>query len=140
MSAQKDMVRRFYDDMWNKADTSVIPELFHADFTFRGSLGPVLVGHEQFAGYVEMVTGALEGYTCEIEDMVEEGQKMVARMRFHGRHTAPFMGFAPTGERVEWSGSAHFTYRDGKIADLWVLGDVHGLRELLTSQAQAAGA
>ena len=39
MSAQTDIVRLFYDEMWNKADKSRIPEVFHPDFTFRGSLG-----------------------------------------------------------------------------------------------------
>ncbi len=37
------------------------------------------------------------------------------------------MGYAPSGKRVEWHGSAHFTFADGKVCDLWVLGDVHGL-------------
>ena len=53
MTAQTDIVRLFYDEMWNRADKSRIPEVFHPDFTFRGSLGPVLVGHDQFAGYVD---------------------------------------------------------------------------------------
>lgn len=47
-----------FKDMWDKADKSLIPKIFHPDFTFRGSLGPVLRGHAQFAGYVDMVTSA----------------------------------------------------------------------------------
>jgi hypothetical protein len=31
--------------MWDHADTRLIPKIFHQDFTFRGSLGPELVGH-----------------------------------------------------------------------------------------------
>jgi hypothetical protein len=46
-------VRKFYKDMWEHADKSLIPEIFHEGFTFLGSLGPTLIGQDQFAGYVD---------------------------------------------------------------------------------------
>ena len=135
MSQQKSVVKVFYQDMWNKSDKSRIPEIFHDDFSFRGSLGPVLVGHDQFAGYVDQVTGSLGEYICDILEMTEEDDRVVAKMLFRGVHQADMFGYAATGKRVEWHGSAHFTFRDGKVADLWVLGDVHGLLQLLDSNA-----
>lgn len=129
-------VRDFYDRVWNRIDKAAIPELFHSDFTFRGSLGPTSVGHAAFAAYVDMVTGALAGYRCTIRDLVVEGDRAFARMHFEGIHHGPFMGFAPTGKPVEWAGAALFTVKGGKIADLWVLGDVHGLIERLTRNAE----
>jgi len=135
MSQQKSVVEVFYQDMWNKADKSRIPEIFHDDFSFRGSLGPVLVGHDQFAGYVDQVIGSLGEYVCDILEMTEEDDRVVAKMLFRGVHQADMFGYAATGKRVEWHGSAHFTFRDGKVADLWVLGDVHGLLQLLDSNA-----
>ncbi|HEX9584626.1 MAG TPA: ester cyclase [Gammaproteobacteria bacterium] len=133
-SPQKALVRLFYDDMWNKADKQRIPEIFHPDFTFRGSLGPVLVGYAQFAAYVNDVTGALPDFVCEILELTEEDNRVVARMLFYGTHRGELLGFSPTGRRVEWHGSAHFTFREGKVADLWVLGDVHGLLKQLESR------
>ena len=135
MSQQKSVVEVFYQEMWNKADKSRIPEIFHDDFSFRGSLGPVLVGHDQFAGYVDQVIGSLGEYVCDILEMTEEDDRVVAKMLFRGVHQADMFGYAATGKRVEWHGSAHFTFRDGKVADLWVLGDVHGLLQLLDSNA-----
>ena len=41
------------------------------------------------------------------------------------------MGFKPTGKQVEWLGAALFSFNEGLVADLWVLGDVHGLLQLL---------
>ena len=135
MSQQKSVVETFYREMWNKADKSLIPEIFHDNFTFRGSLGPVLVGHAQFAGYVDQVLGSLGDYACEILQMTEEDNRVVAKMLFQGVHKADMFGYAATGKQVEWHGSAHFTFRDGKVADLWVLGDVHGLLQLLETNA-----
>ena len=37
LSPQKEMVRVFYKELWDHADKSLIPSLFHTDFTFRGS-------------------------------------------------------------------------------------------------------
>jgi predicted ester cyclase len=56
-------------------------------------------------------------------------------MRFEGIHRRPFMGFSPIGKPVEWSGAALFTLEAGKIADLWVLGDVDGLESRLARNA-----
>ena len=125
---QKRLVRLFYDEMWNKADKSRIPEIFHSGFSFRGSLGPVLLGRAQFAGYVDDVVKALPDFRCEILEMVEEAERVVARMRFSGTHQGRLLGVPASGRPVAWDGSAHFRFRDGRVCDLWVLGDLQGLR------------
>ncbi|MDA0998018.1 MAG: ester cyclase [Proteobacteria bacterium] len=126
-SPNKRLVRLFYDEMWNKADKARIAEIFHDDFTFRGSLGPVLVGHRQFASYVDDVVRALPDFRCDIEEMTEEAGRVVAKMRFGGTNLGPMFGRPPTGRPVAWAGSAHFHFRIGLADDLWVLGDIHGL-------------
>jgi predicted ester cyclase len=67
---------------------------------------------------------------------VTEGERAFARMRFEGIHRVPFLGFAPTGQRVDWAGAALFALKGDKIADLWVLGDLQGLREQLQRNAE----
>ena len=133
MTPQSEIVRLFYEEMWNRADKTRIPEIFRTDFTFRGSLGPVLVGHDQFAGYVDDVVRALPDFRCDILETTEQDDRVVAKMRFSGTHRGPLLGFAPTGKPVAWDGSAHFTFRDGLVSDLWVLGDVHGLIQRLAA-------
>jgi predicted ester cyclase len=134
-SPHKSIVRAFYQEMWNKADISLVARLLHADVALRGSLGPELKGHDAVAGHVKSVTAALGGFTCDILHMTEEDNRIAVQLLFHGFHRGVFMGFAPTGQRVEWAGSAHFTFRDGLIADLWVLGDLHGLIRQLQRHA-----
>jgi predicted ester cyclase len=129
-------VEEFYDRIWNRLDKAAIPELIHPDFTFRGSLGPTMTGHAAFSAYVDRVTDALADYHCTILDLVSEGERAFARMRFEGIHRTPFLGFAPTGRRVDWAGAALFTLKSDKIADLWVLGDMQGLREQLQRNAE----
>lgn len=136
MSHQTEIVTLFYKGLWDHADKSLIPAIFHEGFTFRGSLGPVLTGHDQFAGYVDFVTGALASYTSDILELVEQDNRVAGRLRFHGFHQAELFGFAPTGKHVAWQGAPFFTFDGDKVRDLWVLGDIHGLVEQLkTNQA-----
>ncbi len=130
-SAHKTVVQRFYADVWNKHDITAIPSLLQSDFTFRGSLGQSKTGHYEFADYVDFVHQALGAYRCDILDLVEEDNQCFARMRFSGIHRGDFFGFKPTGKKVEWAGAALFSFRDGLVADLWVLGDVYGLLQVL---------
>lgn len=135
VEVMRKVVEAFYADIWNRHDKSRIRSLLHPDFTFRGSLGPARTGHNGFAAYVDFVHEALGDYRCDILDLIAEGQKVFARMRFSGIHRGEFLGYQPTGKPVEWAGAALFTFEGDRISDLWVLGDVHGLLQLLEQQA-----
>lgn len=78
-----------------------------------------------------MIRDALEDYRCDIVSLVAQQDRAAARMRFHGRHIAPFLGVAASGRRLEWSGAAFFELRDQKLAEIWVLGDTEALRAQL---------
>ena len=132
-SARKEQVRRFYEVLWDARDLDAMPSVLHKDFVFRGSLGHEKRGHREFADYVEMVHSALDNYRCIIEELVEEEDKVFARMSFGGVHRNLFLGYEPTGKDVRWSGCALFTFRGEKISDLWVLGDLKGLEQQLES-------
>lgn len=131
LSARKNVVRSFYKDLWDKADLSLIPAIFHEDFTFRGSLGPVLKGHRQFGDYVTWLTQALHDYTSDILELIEEGDRVSGKLRFHGIHRRTLFGEAPTNVRVWWYGAPIFRFDGPLVRDLWVLGDIHGLRKWL---------
>src|SRR6185437_14953105 len=108
------------------------------DFSFRGSLGPTLVGHDQFAGYVDMVTGALAHYITDILALIEERDRVGGKMRFHGIHRAELFGVPPSGRHVWWIGMPIFTFAGGKVRDLYVLGDIHGLIARLKGEVAGA--
>ncbi|WP_163362458.1 ester cyclase, partial [Klebsiella aerogenes] len=68
---------------------------------------------------------------------VEQDNRVAGRLRFHGFHQAELFGFAPTGKHVAWQGAPFFTFEGGKVRDLWVLGDIHGLIEQLKANQAA---
>jgi steroid delta-isomerase-like uncharacterized protein len=129
------LVQEFYERIWQRGEEGAAASLLTADFTFRGSLGPTMHGREPFLGYVRTLRASLSDYACEIVTCVAEGQQAFARMQFSGTHTGPFLGFAPSGKRVAWQGAALFAFRAGRIADLWVLGDLAALEAQLRENA-----
>jgi len=131
LSMQKQQVRRFYQKIWDSYDKTVIASVLHRDFTFRGSLGQQLKGHDGFAQYLDMVHKALGDYHCAIEELVQEGDKVFAKMCFSGVHRNEFMGYAATNAKVSWQGCALFSFEGEKVIDLWVLGDLQSLQQQL---------
>jgi len=131
-----DLVRRFYEQIWNRGDKVMIPEILHEGVTFRGSLGQTKRGHDGFAQYVDFVRDALAEYQCEIQEIVCDGSKVFAKVLFSGVHRKEFLGYPPSFKRVQWLGAALFTFDGDKISDLWVLGDLDVLREQLSGKAE----
>jgi predicted ester cyclase len=126
-------VQCFYADIWNQQRLDLVPEILHPDVTFRGSLGPVRTGHQEFIDYVVDVHAALAGYRCEIEDLIEAGRQVAVRATFSGRHRGLLLGHAPTMKAVSWAGAAFFRFDGGLARDIWVLGDIDGLRAQLAA-------
>lgn len=128
IETQKDQVRRFYREIWERGDHAVIAQLVVPDFNFRGSLGTQTRGQAQFGNYVDQVRRALDEYACEIEDLLAENNQVFARVLFTGIHNGTLLGFPATGRQVSWHGAALFTFENDLITRLWVLGDLTTLR------------
>lgn len=131
MPTPADLVRRFYDVVWNTANEDVAREILAPDFRFRASLGPERVGPDGFIDYMRAIHAALATYICTIEELLVDGARASARMTFSGVHRAEFFGVPATGRRITWSGAAFFDTDINRITRLWVLGDVDAVKQQL---------
>lgn len=122
-----DLVERFYHEMWNRFATEVIPEIAHPDIRFRGSLGQEKRGYQGLSDYVEFIRTAFPDFHNRIVETITEGNKIFARLVYSGTHRGEVFGIPGTGRRFEYAGAAVFTVREDRIAEVWVLGDIHGL-------------
>ena len=89
-----DLVRAFYEDIWNRQDKSQLDHIIAPDFRFRGSLGLEKTGPEEFWDYVRYIVEPLGEYRCEIQELVCEGPKAFAKMWFSGTHRGELLGKA----------------------------------------------
>jgi len=130
-TANCDLVTRFYVELWDRWDKAIAFEILTEDFLFRGSLGADRRGIDGFLDYVDRVRNALGDYKSDIGEMVEQGNKLAVRMTFSGNHQGELFGVPATGRRISWTGAAFFAFRERRIASLWVLGDVDGVKRQL---------
>jgi predicted ester cyclase len=132
------LVSVFYEQIWNAGSQSAVVEILSENFVFRGSLGAEMRGRARFWDYVYGVRSSMADYRCDILECVSEGPLAFAKMRFGGIHVGDFRGHRPSGLPVHWHGAALFRFENGRIGELWVLGDFAGLDAMLSSNAVEA--
>ena len=118
MSAEenKAVVRREQEELWNHTgDLNAAEELFAA-----GEAEAAKQGAANFRrGFPDVIS--------TIEDLIAEGDKVVARWRSRATHQGDYMGIAPTGNEVEFTGISFYRIEEGKIAQSWNIEDQLGL-------------
>jgi steroid delta-isomerase-like uncharacterized protein len=127
----KDLVRRYYEALWNRWDFAVADELIAESVIFRGSLGISVPGREGFKEYMRAVRAAFPDFHNRIEELIAENERVAARLTYTGTHRGEVLGITPTGRQVSYAGMALFRVVENRIAEGWVLGDVHGLVQQL---------
>jgi steroid delta-isomerase-like uncharacterized protein len=127
----RELIRRFYEELWNAFDRRKVAEILTDDVRFRGSLGQERFGHSGFTEYMDMIETSFPDFTNDVEEIISEGDRAFARLTYRGTHRGTLFGIPPTRRRVEYAGAAVFRFRGEKIAEVWVLGDVHGLLQQL---------
>lgn len=130
-ATNRELIERFYYEMWNKWDLSMADEILARDVRFRGSLGSTLEGLDAFKDYMETVRAAFPDWHNRVDELIACGDKVVTRMTWSGTHRGRLMGIEPTGRRVEYVGAAIFLLKGGKIEDGWVVGDTQELWKAL---------
>ena len=127
LEQNKNLVCRFFDEMWNPWNFAKADELLAPDIVFRGTLGDELRGRDAFRGYMRKVQAAFPDFHNAIEEISANEDRVVARTRYRGTHRGEIFGIAPTGKTISYAGAAFFRIADGKIVHGWVLGDIVSL-------------
>lgn len=126
------VIRAFYAQVWEQGDLSHLPVVMHEEVAFQGTFGQTMRGLDAFATYVASVRSAFSTYRCDVVELLADGGRVAARVRFSGRHDAgPFLGEPPSGRDLAWEGVGFFSLEAGRIRHLWVMGDMLGLMNQL---------
>ena len=73
------------------------------------------------------VRTAFPDFHNTIEELIAEGETVVARLSYRGTHEGELFGVAPTGHAITYAGIAIFRIRNGMIEEGWVMGDTAAL-------------
>lgn len=128
----KALIRRYYEELWNPWNLEAANDLISPEMEFRGSLGIAVRGISGFQGYMSTVRSAFPDFHNQVEDLVAEGEKVVARLTYSGTHQGEMFGLPPTGRAISYPGIAIFRISEDKVAEGWVMGDRWGLLQQLS--------
>jgi predicted ester cyclase len=131
MAVVDDLVRSFYDDLWNRWDDALVDRVLSPGFEFRGSLGTTTTCRDGWRSYRDSIRSGSSDFHNETVTLVGSGSTAAARLLYTGTHTGPLLGLPATGRRFEYVGAAFFT-ADDRLTSAWVLGDLASLRAQLT--------
>jgi steroid delta-isomerase-like uncharacterized protein len=131
MSEQnKALARRWFEDLFSRGDLEAANEIISADFVDHLTHEDER-GLEELKHYVTIYRTAFPDIRDAVEDIVAEADKVVVRWTSRGTHQGEFMGVAPTGRHVTFTGMRLFRIAENEIAESWVNIDARGLQEQL---------
>ena len=122
----KNIVRR-YQEIYNSNQLDGLTEVVAEDMLtpkIMPGFGEGLEGGRNI--HMTTLIGMPDWHT-QIDDLIAEGDKVVARITMTGTHTGDFYGIPATGVRVEFTGIYVVRIENGKIVEHWGEEDAVGL-------------
>ena len=118
LEENKALVRREQAELWSHTgDLDAAEELFVAD--------QAEAAKQEAADFRR----GFPDVTSTIEDLIAEGDKVVARWRSRATHRGDYMGMPPSGKEVQIMGISVYRIEEGKIAQEWTVEDQFGLMQ-----------
>ena len=125
--ANKELIERYYANLWNRWDDGEVDSLISPDVIFHGSIGVGVQGRPGFRQYVATVREAFPDFHNQVEEIIAEDDKVAARLTYTGTHLGRLFEAPPTGKKIAYVGIAIFRVVQGQVVDGWVQGDTLGL-------------
>jgi len=139
-SPQRQLVDRYFYKGWNKCDAGVMEEILDEKLVYRGALSRKKRNRDDFIEYMRKIHGALGNNVVEAEDVVISDNKAAVRMKCSGIHKSSFFGVEGTGHEISYQAAMFFTFTaDGtRIKEIWMVGDIDGLKHQLGATSEAS--
>jgi len=145
----KEIARRGAAECWHWKNMDALDDILAPEYTVYVGGQPAYVGRDAMKDQVQQAQAAFPDVNVEVDDLLAEGDKVVARFTFRGTHTGtyhmPQGDMPPTGRKVEVTGIIIFRFQDGKIIENREVLDNFGMLQQLgiiptPGQAPAADA
>ena len=128
------LIRRWFEEVWNKGREEAIDELFDEKGVAHGladETGEPLRGTAGFKPFFRRFREAFPEIEVTVEDTVSEGDRVAARCTVRGAHRGDSLGLAATNRPVEFTGISIVRISDGKIVEAWNNFDVMAMFQQL---------
>lgn len=110
----KESLRKQIEEVWNKGNLEIIPEVISPDYSMMSPTGVELKGHEGFRQFVTFWRNVFPDFHYIIDDMVAEGNKVALRATEMGTFKGKYGDIEPTGNNIEIPTAVFYEFKDGK--------------------------
>ena len=118
----KALIRRWFEEVWNKGNEAAIDEMFAQDGIAHGLAEEpekAMRGPQGFKPFHQRFRSAFPEIEVAVADIVAEGDKVAARCTVRGKHQSDSLGFAATGRSTEFTGITIVRIERGQIVEAW---------------------
>jgi len=124
-TANKAVVRRYYDEVLNQRKVDVLDQIAVEDYVEHDPFPGQGNGLADLKARVAALQHMFNPLRFTVEDVIAEGDKVVARNTVTGTHQGEFMGVGPTGKSVTYNEIFIFRFADGLVVETWGVVDVY---------------
>jgi predicted ester cyclase len=128
--SNKDVVRRFIDDVVTEKDYELARELLSADYE-RHDPDPEFEGRgpEPFIERLRGIESGIPDAAWSIGEIIADGDLVAFEGTMSGTHEGEFMGIEPTGRSFSIQGNAMHRVEGGQITETWATWDILGMMQ-----------
>ena len=109
----KMIVRRFFEEAWNRQNLDVVDDIFAPTVIFNGQS----ISREALKQALASRRLAFPDIQVTVDDQVAEGEKVSTRRTWQATHQGPYRGVAPTGKHVKWTQISIVRFSEGRIVE-----------------------
>jgi len=126
----KAIVRRYLEQVTNEQRYDLADEFLVDTVEFHG-VGPSIIGRKAVADWYAMFGAAFPDWYTTVEDMVAEGDKVVARITSQGTHQGEMQGIPATGKPYTQHAIIIYRLTNGKIVEARLQTDMLSMMQQL---------
>jgi steroid delta-isomerase-like uncharacterized protein len=130
MEQNKALVQRVVD-LWNAGDLAALDACLAADYANRDPNNPDVTDLASYKAWAAAARAAFPDLRVTVEDLIGEGDRVAKYWSFAATHRGEFLGAAPTGRRITWSGITIYRLAGGRVAECIWRTDALGLLQQL---------
>jgi predicted ester cyclase len=129
--ATKALVRRFYEEVLDKRNMSVMDEILAPNYVYYGVVEGDIKGAEAMKQFLTALFAAFPDAHYAIQEQLAEGEKVMVRFKSTGTCRVECMGIAPSGKLVSVDEVTISRIAGGKNVEDWNIWDAFGLSQQL---------
>jgi hypothetical protein len=131
MTDHKALAQQMFASMTGDADVDTMIDRFMAeDFVEHEAIPGMDATRETPRQLFKMMLGAFPDFRATVDEILQDGDKIVARVTFSGTHEGDFMGMPASGNQVAWNAIDILQFRDDKVVAHW------GVMDMASAMAQ----